>query len=643
MENENVKMTKFDKIKLCLNNRTRKTDIIWVSLLYIAGVTVHYLIGNFTKTISVLADELLYYSMAQSIHNGGGLMCLNAHTGFNKVMYPLVLSPLFGIEDPVSRVSMITLLNSALIMSSVFLVYLIGIELELKRKSMILAIAITLMFPDLMYSSSFMSENLDWPLVLSAIYLWLMNKRRGRVLFSALLGCLCYIGYLCKNTFLAFFLSYVLFESVYPIFAYLIFRKDAPDKKLREYYVKNDLIGCGAAIACFTVCCIAGNLLLFGGDTSTGGVISAGYKIFSDPYAFFYLLYAFVYYLAASLIAVLIMPIAYSMAGFKQMDGTTRNIFSFLILYLLISCAMVSYTIGIKEDIGTTLPRVHLRYIGFILLLLIIVFLKVLQDKTDKNALGNRGIFSLSAALLACIVMKGMKYEAVDQSMLNIYLMVEEKFQPLTYPKNDLVFYPASIAVFLILALIVFIVDYYKKKGSDNSLYIFAAFMLLVCFQNNRLEVSEYISDYSADPKMIGEITAADHYLDNVDDPKRILYIAGNSRSDCSKILTTYFNHTNDICHSAKENIGLSAGEDGIINVPETQFVTDFFSAVFTYDKFGGFDYIITDSDSDIELKGVTPIAEASGEFYTLFKNDDPTTVEIIQIPAPNIEKTTTV
>lgn len=633
MENDNTVRTKFDKITHCLNSKTRKKDIIWVSLLYAAGVAVHYLLGNFPKSISVLSDELLYYSMAQSIHNGSGIMCLNAHVGFNKVMYSLVLSPLFGIDDPVLRVSMITLFNSALIMSSIFLAYLIGKELELNRGGMIAAVLIALLFPDLMYSSSFMSENLFLPLVLLSVYLWLMNKRRGRVLFSVMLGCLCYISYLCKNTFLAFLLSYVLFDLIYPIFTYLINRSDIPDKKLREYYVKSDLIGCGAVIICFAVCYAAGNLLLFGGsDANAVGAVSVGKKIFSNPYAFFYLLYAFAYYLAASVIAVLALPIAYPAACFKQMNRTAQSVFSFLMLYLLVSCAMISYTIGIREDIGTTLPRVHLRYIGFILLLLIIVFLKVLQDKPDTDKSVSRGqILSLAAALAACVVMKGTNYEPVDQSMLNIYLIASDKLSPLTYIKDDLVFYPASAAIFLILALIVLIIGYCKKKYAQNSLYIFAVFMLLVSFQNNRLEVGEYADDYSVDTNMISNVTAVNDYLDKADGEKRVLYISSDNRGDYSKIMITYYNHAKGICHSNAEDISLSADENGIISVPDTEFKTEFFGFTYVYDRFDGFDYIITDRESDIELKEVTPIEEASGEFYTLLKNNDPAAVKTAQ------------
>lgn len=635
VENENSAPKKSERIISWLSAKTNGKDLIWVALLYLAGVAVHFVIGNFPRKVNVLADEALYFSMAQSIHNGGGPLCLNAHTGFNKVMYPLLLSPLFGIDDPVMRVKMITLFNSALILSSVFLVYLIGKELKLCRGTMILAVLITLLFPDLMYSNSFMSENLAFPLVLLAVWVWLKSegceKRGRRLVYSAALGCLGYIGYLCKDTFLAFLLTFAVFELLYPLFLFLVYRKDAPDKKIREYYNVNALIGCGTAITVFTLCFVLGNILLFGGGANHGGVISGGLnKLFGNAYAFFYLLYAFVYYLSASVIAVLALPIVLPAARFKETERDTQSVFSFLILYLVISCAMVAYTIGINEDIGASLPRVHLRYMGAILLLLIVVFLKFPQDKPEERVSGKQCAATVMISALACAVMKGINYVTIDQSMLNVYLMMSEKLPPLTHVKDDLVFYPASAAFFLILTAVALIVVYYKNRSSRKAAVIFAAFTLAVCFQNNRLEIEEYRTDFSADPEMISEIMTANGYLDDIGGQKRILYISNENRAENSKLLITYFDHTENICHSNVKDIGEMAGESGVIDVRNAEFRTNFYGFTYSYDRFDGFDYIITDGGSEIELKGVTPISEASGDFYALYKNDDPAAVEII-------------
>lgn len=655
MDNDNTAPTRRGGIRAVLNAKPDKKDIPAVLALYISGVVIHYLIGSFPKRITVLADELLYYSIAQSIHNGTGVLCLNAHTEFNKVLYSLVLSPFFGIGDPVLRVKMITLFNSALIMSSVILVFLIGRELGLNRANTYLSLLITLMFPDMMYSISFMSENLSLPVTLLSVLVWFRIGSGGRVrrtLCSAALGCLCYAGYLCKNVFLAFVVSFALFEAAYPLFIYLVYRGERPRKRLREYYSGDRLICCGIVLVVFAVCYAAGSVLLYGGsDGNAAGAFSAGLRIFRDPYALLYTLYAFAYLFAASLIAVLALPIAYPAAGFKRLSRSAQSAFSFLTLYLAVSCATIAYTVSLREDIGTTLPRVHLRYLGAVLLLLIVVFFKVLQDKaeSDKPVRG-QCVRSIFAALLACLVFKGTHYNTVDQSMLDIYLIITELLPPLDHVKGDLVLYPASVAVFVVLAAIIFIVDHFasaeiaggndaarettagspKKIGSGFAPCVFAAFMLAVCFQNNKMELSEYKLDYTADEQMISGIVTVNRYLDEAEGTKRILYIPGDNRSDCSKTLITYLDHTSGICHSNTEDVLLMTDADGVIDVPNTAFKTTFFSFFYTYDRISGFDYIITDSETGLELNGVTPIAEASGEYYTLYGNDDPATVEAV-------------
>lgn len=627
-----------DRIRSWLGDKTGKYDMLLVLLLYIASVIVHYFIGSFPKRITTYNDELLYYTIAQSIHDGKGILCLNAQTSYNKIVYSFVLSPFFGIDDPVLRVNMITLFNSALIMTSLFFVYLISKELELNRGSMLLTLAIALVWPDLLYSVTFMSENLNWPLTLLAVFLWLKSKKSKRtVAYSIAFGAVCYIGYLCKDIFLALVLSTVVFEAAYPIVMFLINRKDDVCQKLGKYYDKHSLIGCGISIAVFAVCYVIGSALLYSGaDSNAVGAIAGGLGNLKNNYAFLYLLYAFVYYLAASFIAVLVMPIAYSAASFKQMDKNTRGLFSFLILYLVISCAMISYTISIKEDIGQVFPRGHLRYLGFILLLLIVVFFKVLQDKndTDEKLSRKQIIFTMAAAFFACMIFKGFTdgKASIDQSVLNVYHSAAEVLQAYTVKGGQKKFYIITLVSFAVFSVIIFLVYYYKNKrrSGRSAICIFSVFMLMLCVQNGRLEIAQYRSSYGTKKEVISNVLAINQYLGEANDAKQILYIFARIHSDEQKVFVTYFNHINKLCQCYEETLPSYTADGRVIDVPNTEFELNISNFLYTYNNFSGFDYIITDCNCDVELRGVSPIDEASGEFYTLYKNDDPAAVEII-------------
>lgn len=641
MGNDNTAHTnsaRSDRIRSWFGDKTGKYDIIWVLLLYIAGVAVHYFIGSFPKRITAYNDELLYYTIAQSIHDGKGILCLNAHTSFNKVVYSFVLSPFFGIDDSVLRVNMITLFNSALIMTSLFFVYLIGKELELNRGSMLLTLAIVLVWPDLLYSVTFMSENLNWPLTMLAVFLWLKSKKGNCAMaYSIALGAACYIGYLCKDIFLALLLSAVVFEAAYPILMFLINRRDDPSQKLGKYYDKRSLVGCGISIAVFAVCYVIGSALLYSGaDSNAVGAITGGLGNLKTNYAFLYLLFAFVYYLAASLIAVLVMPVAYSAASFKHMDKNTQRLFSFLILYLAISCAMISYTISIKEDIGQIFPRGHLRYLGFILLLLIVVFFKVLQDKTDTDEKFSRKqiIFTMAAAFFACMIFKGFTDDnsSIDQSVLNVYHSAAEVLQAYTVKGGEKKFYTITLASFAVFSVIIFLVYYYKNKrrSGRSAACIFSVFMLMLCVQNDRLEIAQYKLSHGTEKEVISNVSAINQYLGGTSNDKQILYICASRFSKEQKTFTTYFNYINTLCQCYEKNLSLYAADGRVIDVPNTEFELNISGFLYTYDNFSGFDYIITDRNCDVELRGVSAVDEASGEFYTLYKNDAPTAVEIV-------------
>lgn len=109
-------------------------EILLVGLLLFVGIAFHFWIGNFTKSISIYADELRYYSIARSIYMGDGITIRGALTSFQIIAYSLILAPLFAIEDGLLRIKMFNLINSIIMVSSVIPAWLICNELNLKRR-----------------------------------------------------------------------------------------------------------------------------------------------------------------------------------------------------------------------------------------------------------------------------------------------------------------------------------------------------------------------------------------------------------------------------------------------------------------------------------------------------------------------------
>lgn len=157
---------------------------------------------------------------------------------------------------------------------------------------------------------------------------------------------------------------------------------------------------------------------------------------------------------------------------------------------------------------------------------------------------------------------------------------------------------------------------------------MFLMFMLMLCVQNSRLEHAQYRDHYHTDEKMIDEVLTLDSYLEP--NGGNILYICQSRYSIEHKTFTTYFNYIDRLCVCHEETVPSYTADGRVIDVPNTELELFFADRTITYDKFDGFDYIVTDHKCRTELRGVSRVDEASGEFYTLYRNTEPAAVEIV-------------
>lgn len=86
------------------------------------------------------------------------------------------------------------------------------------------------------------------------------------------------------------------------------------------------------------------------------------------------MLYGFVYYVANAVLAFGIFPVLFPLINWRSLSNNAKRLFVFLILLLLVSAAVVAYTITVREDFPNAIPRAHLRYICFLFVPFIIVF-----------------------------------------------------------------------------------------------------------------------------------------------------------------------------------------------------------------------------------------------------------------------------
>lgn len=206
-----------------MKNKNRNN--LAVVILFIVAVIMHYFLSDYLKTILVLPDESLYYSIAQSLWHGNGITVANAPYDFQKILYSILIMPTFAIENTVVRLHAIALINSIVVCSGIFPVYLLAKKYLRKNQHIIYTCVLYCVFSDLMFANTFMADTLYLPMGLLAIYFssitfdqtekYLFNKEIQKpnykyYLNGLLLGIYFYFVFFCKEVGVVFQLTYCL-------------------------------------------------------------------------------------------------------------------------------------------------------------------------------------------------------------------------------------------------------------------------------------------------------------------------------------------------------------------------------------------------------------------------------------------------
>ncbi len=128
----------------------------------------------------VFSDEIGYEKLAQAIGQTGHLALFNQRGYSYSPLYSAVLAPIYalGASAPTAY-SLIKIVNALLISLAVFPTYKIA-RFALPRGSSLLVAAVSVFAPVMFYSSFTMSENLAYPLGLTAIWAMLEAVREPR-------------------------------------------------------------------------------------------------------------------------------------------------------------------------------------------------------------------------------------------------------------------------------------------------------------------------------------------------------------------------------------------------------------------------------------------------------------------------------
>ena len=627
-------------MNLELQSKRTYTDSMIVFLLFMFGVAVHLILHmtvlDFSRAIRVYADELRYYDIARSFFNGKGLSIRGLPSDFQKIGYSLIMMPFFAIQDIVFRLKAIVAGNIVIINLSVIFMWLLCSELQLKRRTKCCVVFFTAIWPDMMYSMTYMSESLYWPLTVLFFYLWLVNERRQSYILSVILGFLCYFTYLTKEIALAFILAHIAYVIIYPVLNYML-ADDRKNRKLKEFFSKRKLMLMCAFLAVFVICHIAMKLTLFRGLGNSYNQM--GLQAIMSPYKFMYMLYAFFYYIAAVLTASLIIPPVFPIINFKFMNESSRKLFCYVILWGLVISATMAYTISVREDLGRVTPAIHLRYYSSFFVVLLAIFFSSMQNMDSENIFRTRRfsaeILSL-AVIYTCFMFRGLfPHTTMTQYILLWYLAIEKVTGVFFPPAGQWeVFYPSAViaGIFMISLTIIFYRIYtYRNKACAQK--FFAAVLFVITMGLNAAVGTVINYAYHVDTETVNEVISINKYFAG-DNTSNILYLNYGKPVDrydrFNRYMDTYMERRHHFY--IVRDTSLSEKLNGnIVNVSNANLKIENGIWIEIDVKVSGMDYIIlenSDSEGQRKLANVEPVRELCGKHFTVYKNLNPSVIQ---------------
>jgi len=421
--------------------------LLCAAAFFVLAFALRLLLGHWLGPIQlgVAPDEFRYMHLAKSIAEGGPLLIRGLPADYQKILYPLLISPAFLlVRDPVAQVKAIEVINCLLMASMMFPIALLVRKLTPKISVLLLTLAFSAALPDFIYTATFMCEPLYWPLCVWVFYFFhraMAEKTpRKRLLWFALFGFFTWLAYLTKEVGAAFLIAGAAMLVI---------------EGMREKRWKQHALALAVCVAAFFVPFLIVKQTLFAGmgnsyDGSQSGWDQVGLSGLRVPGAFGYMVYSAVALFVAAILSFYILPVLLPLFGLRELEENKRRMYWFTMVSLAVTVGAMAYTVSIREAWGEPLPRLHLRLLApmvipFLILCLDFLLASDYVERLKKQMSGLRkkqyivqqkkqrrarflaflltGIFICSQMVLLWDV--PIKDEAIDRAAMSVFNLAQ--------------------------------------------------------------------------------------------------------------------------------------------------------------------------------------------------------------------------
>ena len=209
--NENVEISGDQQYGYVINWLCRHLWLFTIIMFFISfaiRLSLSFWTGPVVTQLA-FPDEIRFLHIARSLAENGQILVRGIQSTYQKILYPLIISPAFLLSDnQLTQVNIIRVINCLLISSTVFPVHLLANKLTKNKIIVLIVLIITITLPDFKYSAGIFSEVLFLPLVIWIFYIAYCaiaeQRRHKKMMIYGLFGFVTYMAYLTKEIAAAF-------------------------------------------------------------------------------------------------------------------------------------------------------------------------------------------------------------------------------------------------------------------------------------------------------------------------------------------------------------------------------------------------------------------------------------------------------
>lgn len=576
--------------------------------LFAAATIIRYVLFDGPRRIAIV-DEILYYDIARSIWQGNGLSFRGFETAFRKILYPFVLSPFFTIGNGVVRLKAIHLFNCALMASSVFPAWLVARRIGLAAPARLACVAVVILWPDMLFTATFMAETLHWPLFFWFAWSWLetslhdaSHPRRHAfaVVGTAILG---FVGYLAKESFSAVVFAVLVLPAAESCLTRLPLGRNhrAPSPEARRS-IRRRLLSAIVFAATFALLAVAVETFLLRGAKGYAQARASNFTSWTDLWR---TLRALAYYLGGFGFALGFVPLVAPFAAWKRLNEPARRLFVFSLIGLAATTVGIAVSIVPLECFAPA-PRLHLRYAGPLLATIFLVFAASLSAMTD-GACRKTALALLPFAILCILLQRHWVVgSGVDNFVYNVRDWMDRRLVPLGAWAPLLP--AAAVATALVTGR--------RKIAAVLFSVPFLAMLAYIQFAGG----SFVKKLFAESPESIAAARSMNDWFARNDPDAQVLF-AGDSYSPRACLFDTYFDRPRTLVAFSDKDFATAKNAD---SVAECLWHSGKWAKAPV--RLDGIDYVVLKGDHlryGIATRGVERIPEASNHLFEVCRNRD--------------------